>query len=448
MGTAPGVIVEEQARLSLSVSASSTVPCFISTWYGLDGNPIEIDKGCMKVNDWLDYCSRFNHDYGSLLGTVHLTSTATDESKTKYTYVIKDATVALKVGSASSLALKNYFENGGGPCYLLSAKDLSTDAAKFVGKIEECPDISLLAMATKAKDTNEADTVYSGLTNLLDKKKGHFLIAHGADKDATECAKLKGQAQVAFYYPYIQLSQGYWVADAEVSVADYMDKEQQTPKWFKLSELKTRNPSLYQQISKKVSDEVAKFNQDNPIPPSAAIAGVYCRTDRERGIWKAPANVTIRGGVPGVRVSEEDHGTLNENGTNVIRWFDGQGAVVYGARTLVDKNTTDWRYVPVRRLFNRVERDVGDAVRLAMFEPNTATTWTKVKAAIDSYLYNIWQLGGLMGARPEEGYFVQVGEGITMTRDDVNKGRMIVKIGMAAVRPAEFIILQFTQDMA
>ncbi len=188
---------------------------------------------------------------------------------------------------------------------------------------------------------------------------------------------------------------------------------------------------------------------DIPVPPSAVMAGIYCSVDRERGVWKAPANVSIKGGLrPVVKVTDRQQGDHNEDGkiaVNMIRDFRNVGTLVWGARTM--GLTPDWRYVPVRRLFDTAERDIKRVARFAVFEPNTGVTWTRVKSAIESYLHNIWQMGGLMGSRPEEGYFVQMGEGITMTRDDVLSGKMIVKIGLAAVRPAEFIILQFTQEV-
>ncbi len=451
MGIAPGVIVEERAGISLPINASATVPCFIGKWYGLDGKVIGADKGCIKVSYWMDYYSKFSH--GPLSATAEIISTPPVDENPDYTYVIGPVNVEQRTED-SSVALKHYFENGGGPCYLLSATDLSSAAeiSKLAPKIEEYAEISLLVMGA---ESTASDSVYETLAALFDKKKGHFLIMHGLNKSAKASNVLQEEAQAAFYYPYLQLSQKYWIDDAGVKVTGYADKESPieegaSPESISLLELVTRSPSLSQKIRSELDKKVTEYNKDNPhitIPPSAAVAGAYCRTDRERGIWKAPANVAIRGGIPTVRVGEDEQGDLNKKGTNVIRWFDGQGAVIYGARTLVNEAQTDWLYVPVRRLFNQVERDVADVMRFAVFEPNMSATWIRVKSAIEGYLYNIWKLGGLMGSRPEEGYFVQVGKDITMRGEEIEDGKMIVKIGMAAVRPAEFIILQFTQNM-
>lgn len=188
------------------------------------------------------------------------------------------------------------------------------------------------------------------------------------------------------------------------------------------------------------------------LPPSAAMAGIYARVDRDRGVWKAPANVAVASVVSlGRTYTDAEQGLLNVDPTsgksiNVIRSFTGRGPIVWGARTLAG-NDNEWRYVPVRRLFIMIEESTQKATAFAVFEPNTATTWLKVKAMIESYLYGLWERGALAGAAPEAAYFVNVGLGTTMTAQDILEGRMIVEIGIAAVRPAEFIILRFSHKM-
>jgi phage tail sheath protein FI len=132
---------------------------------------------------------------------------------------------------------------------------------------------------------------------------------------------------------------------------------------------------------------------------------------------------------------------------NAIRSFTGWGTLVWGARTLAG-NDNEWRYVNVRRLFIFVEESVKKATMQFVFEPNDAHTWVKVKCMIDSFLYTQWVNGALQGVKPEHAFYVAVGLGKTMTSLDILEGRMIVEIGMAAVRPAEFIILRFSHKMA
>jgi phage tail sheath protein FI len=183
------------------------------------------------------------------------------------------------------------------------------------------------------------------------------------------------------------------------------------------------------------------------VPPSAAAAAAIALTDRTRGVWKAPANVVINGITPNYAVSDDLQGRFNqEKALNMIRTFPGIGTMVWGARTLDDSD--NWRYIPVRRLFSMVERNIQKALNKMVFEPNSQPTWQRVKAALDNYLYSLWQEGALQGNKADEAWFVQIGKDITMTDDDINQGKMIVKIGLAAVRPAEFIILQFSQDIA
>jgi hypothetical protein len=126
-----------------------------------------------------------------------------------------------------------------------------------------------------------------------------------------------------------------------------------------------------------------------------------------------------------------------------LRQFVGKGTVVWGARTL-DGNSNEWRYVNVRRLFITVEESVSKACAQFVFENNDAKTWAKVNSMIKSYLNGLWKEGALMGASAEEAYFVEVGLGTTMSQQDILEGKMIVRIGLAAVRPAEFIILEFS----
>ncbi|MBN7809927.1 phage tail sheath family protein [Algoriphagus sp. H41] len=186
--------------------------------------------------------------------------------------------------------------------------------------------------------------------------------------------------------------------------------------------------------------------------PAAAMAGVYARVDSQRGVWKAPANVDIRSMLhPTVTVSHDEQALLNVDATsgksiNAIRFFQGKGNLVWGARTLAG-NDNEWRYVPVRRLYIFIEESVKKATEFVVFEPNDAKTWLRVKTMIENFLSNLWREGALAGAKAEDAFFVRVGLGQTMTALDILEGRMNVEIGLAAVRPAEFIILKFSHKL-
>lgn len=190
----------------------------------------------------------------------------------------------------------------------------------------------------------------------------------------------------------------------------------------------------------------------NLIPPSGAIAGVYAAVDRERGVWKAPANVSLNSVIsPAVKISQEQQAAYNVDvnagkSVNIIRAFAGKGTLVWGARTLAG-NDNEWRYINVRRLFNFVEESVKKATEQFVFEPNDANTWVKLQAMVENFLTTLWRQGALQGIKPEHAFYVAVGLGKTMTPLDILEGRLIVEIGMAAVRPAEFIILKFSHKM-
>ena len=198
-----------------------------------------------------------------------------------------------------------------------------------------------------------------------------------------------------------------------------------------------------------VNDKVTEYMRT--LPPSAAIAGVYSTVDRTRGVWKAPANISLNSVIgPAVKIDSRDQESLNVHTTgksvNAIRAFAGKGTLVWGARTLAG-NDNEWRYVPVRRFFIMVEQSTKKASEPFVFEPNDANTWVKVRAMIENFLILQWRAGAMNGAKPEDAFFVRVGLGETMTELDILEGRMIVEIGMAVVRPAEFIILRFSHKM-
>lgn len=195
----------------------------------------------------------------------------------------------------------------------------------------------------------------------------------------------------------------------------------------------------------------AARNTQTALPPSGAIAAMYSVVDGSRGVWKAPANVSITG-VNDLTFTIDD---LTQNDLNVdsngkainaIRAFTGRGILVWGARTL-DALSNEWRYVSVRRFFIMVEESCKKSTAPFVFEPNDANTWVKVRAMIENYLTVLWRQGALAGAKPEQAFFVKVGLGQTMTATDILEGRLIVEIGMAAVRPAEFIILRFMHKL-
>ncbi|TDB57294.1 phage tail sheath family protein [Photorhabdus khanii] len=351
--TYPGVYIEEDASLSLSVRSSATaVPVFAVA----DGNSLVSQKPFIRINSWLEYLTLKSGNFNS--------------------------------NDKLDISLRAYFINGGGYGYLVKTSELTNQIPKL-------DDVTLLVAA--------GENIKIAVSTLCQSGKGLFAILDGPtgelNSNGTSQDDYDQNSFAAVYYPWL------------------------TAEWG-----------------------TNKANVD--IPPSAVMAGIYASVDNSRGVWKAPANVVLQGGVkPKFKVTDDLQGTYNTaKAINMIREFPNTGTTVWGARTLEDND--NWRYIPVRRLFNSAERDIKNAMSFAVFEPNSQPTWKAVHRAIDNYLYALWQQGGLAGNKAEQAYFVQIGKGTTMTEDDIKQGRMIVKVGMAAVRPAEFIILQFTQNIA
>jgi phage tail sheath protein FI len=192
-------------------------------------------------------------------------------------------------------------------------------------------------------------------------------------------------------------------------------------------------------------------NRLNLLPPAAAMAGIYTMVDNTRGVWKAPANVSMNGVVsPAVNISHDDQEDLNVTtqgkSINAIRSFIGEGVLVWGARTL-DGNSLDWRYINVRRTMIMLEESCRLASKAMVFEPNVANTWVTIKSMIANFLTGIWKRGGLAGAVPDDAFSVHVGLGETMTPEDILEGILRVTVLVAISRPAEFIEITFQQQM-
>jgi len=179
------------------------------------------------------------------------------------------------------------------------------------------------------------------------------------------------------------------------------------------------------------------------IPPSGHMAGIWARNDDERGVHKAPANEVVRGAIDvQTKITRTEQESLNPIGVNAVRGFPGRGIRVWGARTL--SSDPAWRYVNVRRLFNYLEKSILLATQFAVFEPNDQALWGKLRRTIAGFLTNEWRAGALFGAVPEQAFFVKCDEE-TNPAESIDIGRVVCAIGVAPVKPAEFVIFQLSQ---
>ena len=432
----PGVHVQEVSTLPPSVAEVATaVPAFIG--FTENGDGIEIHQ----VSTLLEYEEQFGRPKPTPFsvdtdGKVAPLASAVPESMLWY-------------------ALSLYFRNGGGRCYVVSigGHDTLPTSAKFLEGLTalEAEDEPTILVMPEASSLRSADysTVCQAAVTHCEKMGDRFVILDVKDGDIAGFRSAVGTDALSYgaaYHPYLQTTLTHAYDEFGVTIGKADETGTTTGQVETLGSLKATNTALYNDLKKQLS------SQRVVMPPSAAVAGVYARVDRDRGVWKAPANVSLASVIgPVAQMTDVEQERLNVDATsgksiNAIRAFSGKGTLVWGARTLAG-NDNEWRYVNVRRLFLMVEESAKKASAFAVFEANDASTWLKVKGMLESFLFGLWEQGALQGAEPEAAFYVNVGLGKTMTPQDVLEGRMIVDIGLAAVRPAEFIILRFSHKL-
>jgi phage tail sheath protein FI len=366
-------------------------------------------------------------------------------------------------------AVKMYFDNGGGQCYVVSiggyadpiaAADVT--AGLDVLRLEDEPTLIVVPEAAKMLEADYRTVVQAVLAQcgvlgdrfgIFDAYRGAFAQDLNSDVDdggggfltnleaARDMFGMNDLKYGAVYYPFVRTTLNY-AADEDATVEVTVGPAPAVG----LGTLRTTVTSVYNFAKTVLKDRFVI------MPPSAAVAGVYAYTDTNRGVWKAPANVSLADVLePVIRLDNAHQDNLNVDATtgksiNAVRAFAGKGTLVWGARTLAG-NDNEWRYISVRRFFNMVEESIKKSTYWAVFEPNEANTWVKVRGMIENYLTQKWREGALAGATPKEAFFVRCGLGTTMSAVDILEGRMNVEIGMAVVRPAEFIILKFSHKL-
>ncbi len=457
----PGVYVEELSTLPPSVASVATaIPAFIGCTQ--KAPPERSDSASppspivvKRIGTMLEYETNFG-----AAPLVDFTVTTTDRGRPR------DLTVTVDQSQTRTYfmyyGLKLYFQNGGGPCYVVSIGDYtvaptSTQFAAALTALEKEDEPTLILMTDAVNLTDYYETLCPLALAHCAKLQDRFAILDVVSSG--EVRKLETDIETfrngigtndlnygAAYYPDLQTWLPYAYDEERVTVNVSGEAFPGGTASFALSTLKNDQPDLYREVKARLDLERVL------LPPSSAIAGIYARVDQDRGVWKAPANESVAGILgPQVRINDADQDGMNVDVTsgksvNAIREFSGRGTLVWGARTL-DGNSSEWRYISVRRLFIFLEESIRKALEAFVFEPNDATTWLKGKAMIDSFLYSLWEQGGLVGAAAKDAYAVDVGLGKTTPPEDALEGRMIFQVLMAPVRPAEFIVLQFMQQL-
>jgi phage tail sheath protein FI len=308
-------------------------------------------------------------------------------------------------------AVFGFFLNGGTKCYVIRVNDLANatevgDALLQLAKIDE---IAIVA-APGARDAAVQTAITANCENLKDR----FAILDGQVTTTIDVNSIQGTVGdsnfAAMYFPQIQVTDQTLVADPPKPIEEWKA---------------TAGARLF-------------------LPPSGHMAGIYARVDETRGVHKAPANEKVIGALAlEYLVTNAEQGDLNKNGIDIIRGFDGN-IKVWGARTLGGDTNGEFKYINVRRLMNFMRESIDEGTQFVVFEPNNPALWQKIVRAITAFLTNVWRDGALFGLTPEQAFFVKCDE--TTNPPEVRElGQVVTEIGVAIVKPAEFVIFRISQ---
>lgn len=476
----PGVYIEEVSKFPPSIPTLETaIPALIGYTEKADRQGVSLSFVATKIYSLLDYESLFG---GAARSAVTLWLDAQDQ--------VIDATIDQPFYLYDSVRL--FFANGGGQCVIVSVGNYSDQVsaatlAAGLSAIEKDPLPTLIAMPETAlcRETHTLEATALAQCAQVQNRFALFdlRLQHNPADFAIEAARFRQSLGMdhlkygAAYGPWLVASLARntdfnqllfkYKSDGSVASAEQLTQDlgmqaliaeiraaglvKATPE--SQAQLASLNQKLYAQymLAKQWID--AANIALNTLPSTGAVAGVYAAVDQKRGVWKAPANVSLNEVMrPVLNLTSTQQQDYNVDvgagkSINIIRKFTGKGTQIWGARTLAG-NDNEWRYIPVRRLFSWVEVSVSQGLQQMVFEPNDANTWVRAQAMVENFLILLWRQGALQGSKPELAFFVNIGLGKTMTANDIAQGLMRVEIGMAVVRPAEFVILKLTVKLA
>lgn len=506
----PGVyIVEKSAFPNSVVEVATAVPAFIGHTQKADNKGSSLASKPWRITSMAEFENYFG---GAPNPEFTLASEAPPEGGEPLS--IAGKTYYLSQASTPYIlyySMRLFFQNGGGPCYIVSIGSYADaiESSRFMQGIdllikEQEPTMVVVPEAVRlgiedCKDVQQNALKHCGLTM---KNRVAILDVHDGYKPRQDpagdpVATFRDKLGINFlsygmaYYPWINtgvtaersLSFENFGAESLTVLVSLLEDEMGVTGVDEAT-LSKRQIEQKNEIGKIVKDWAAdpeikpeeipdrksQLNQAlavlspaygrllgqmattlNLLPPSAAMAGVYTMVDNTRGVWKAPANVSLAAVVsPTVNITHDEQEDLNVTAQgksiNAIRAFIGEGILVWGARTL-DGNSLDWRYINVRRTMIMLEESIRLASKAYVFEPNVANTWVTMKSMIRNFLTGIWKRGGLAGASPDDAFAVYVGLGETMTPEDILEGILRITVLVAISRPAEFIEITFQQQM-
>lgn len=483
----PGVYVEEIVKVPPSVTQVETaIPAFIGYTEKATNKTNGDLKGIpTRITSLLEYETFFG--IAKPETTIRVTINETMVGGTTARSILVNPP-SPKEPFLMYYSLQMYFTNGGGPCYIVSVgrygtgldavdtqvSSINNSTALKTGLdlVEKVDEVTLIIFpdATALSTIEEFARLYNDALAQCNKLQDRFTIIDTRGYDAgiptdsnitdirNNISSNKDELKYgAVYYPFLITNLDYQFDESYMSITHTQDLQIVTDSaqaadtkgpldGLKLDAIEGIDNAMYHKILTEIR------NLPVELPPSSTMAGIYAKVDSSRGVWKAPANVSLSSVImPSLKVDNHDQEDLNEDtvagkSINAIRAFAGKGVLVWGARTLAG-NDNEWRYISVRRFFNMIEESIKKATEPFVFEPNDNHTWVRVKAMIENFLFSQWRAGALAGAKPDNAFYVKVGLGATMTAKDILEGNMIVEIGMAVVKPAEFIILRIFHKM-
>jgi Bacteriophage tail sheath protein len=475
----PGVYIEEVTRFPPSVVPVETaIPVFIGYTERTNSGGIDLLNRPVEIDSFLEFEQIFGQPPAIGGFTVAL------DPDGKVLAAVTDPNRGTSARFRCANAVRHFYDNGGGRCYVVSIGDyaasgvtanvvnahlagLAATAREDEPTLIVLPDLSALVPASQsAADIAAVRASYhSVLTQALEQCAtlgDRFLICEVWGGDQPGSAGIdafrdgignRNLKYGAVYHPFLHTTLPWRWNEATITMSQLASRNADGT-LARPGALNGR--TLAQLVADGATVAYANVRQELDrysviLPPGAAVAGVYATVDRTRGVWKSPANeslASVRALTVDIDNDLNDQMNVHPSGKsiNALRFFTGKGRLVWGARTLAG-NDNEWRYVAVRRFFNMVEESTRRASEPFVFEPNDANTWIRVKTMIENFLLVQWRQGALAGAKPEDAFYVRVGLGETMTAQDILEGRMHVEIGMAVVRPAEFIVLRFSHKM-
>jgi len=344
-----------------------------------------------------------------------------------------------------------FFANGGAKCYVVTVNHIKDNSSELEALQKEL---------AKAKDKKDKEVINKKIENLNKTSITKELIGNdGGPNKRTGIKCFKDVSEVA-----ILVAPGITTPAVQQEILSYAEALNiftilDAPKH--LDDLKDNNLSndlngLAGLSAKCASKQAALYfpwiktydevtDSDIEVAPSGFMAGIYARVDTARGVHKAPANEPVRLATGlSYTLNDSEQETLNMNGINIIRDFADKGIVVWGARTTVSMIDPEWRYINVRRLFNMIEKTIETGTQWAVFEPNDAKLWIALKRNTVAFLMRLYQAGALAGANKDEAFFVKC-DASTNPQENIDAGIVTIEIGIAPVKPAEFIVFKISQ---